>query len=51
MIQTTHADVGALAANPMVIHRIDRFLGMMALSNRSEVSFLSRGVRNKRRLH
>jgi hypothetical protein len=32
----------------MVIHRINTFLGMRALYNRSEVSYLSRGRRTKR---
>ena len=29
--------------NPMAIHRFNTFLGMTTLSNRSEVSYLSRG--------
>ena len=33
--------------NPTVIHRFTTFLGMTALSSRSEVSFLSRGVSKK----
>jgi hypothetical protein len=31
----------------MVIHRFNTFLGMTALSSRSEVSFLSRGMSKK----
>ena len=33
--------------NPTVIHRFNTFLGMTALSSRSEVSFLSRGMSKK----
>jgi hypothetical protein len=37
----------ARVTNPTVIHRFNTFLGMTALSSRSEVSFLSRGVSKK----
>jgi hypothetical protein len=41
--QSALAGTGALTTNPMVIHRFNTFLGMTALGNRSEVSYLSRG--------
>jgi hypothetical protein len=37
------AETCTLPTNPLVIHKFNTFLWMTALSNRSEVSYLSRG--------
>ena len=51
MIESAPTLANAIPTNPMAIHRFNTFLGMTALSNRSAVSFLSRGVTQKRRLY
>jgi hypothetical protein len=48
-VPSIHAGAGALPTNPTAIHRFNSFLGMTALSNRSEVSYLSRAAKAKRR--
>lgn len=50
-IQANRPNHGARVIYPTVIHRFTTFLGMTALSSRSEVSFLSRGMTQKRRLY
>jgi hypothetical protein len=47
MIESALTLADATPTNPMAIHRFNTFLGMTALSNRSEVSYLSRGRRRK----
>jgi hypothetical protein len=51
MIESAPTLANPIPTNPMAIHRFNTFLGMTALSNRSAVSFLSRGVTQKRRLY
>ena len=50
-IQTSHTNFPIPTINPMVIHRFNTFLGMRALCDRSDVSYLSRGWRTKRQFN
>jgi hypothetical protein len=47
MIKSALALTNVIPNNPMAIHRFNTFLWMTALSNRSEVSYLSRAEEEK----